>query len=64
MKQRVFSGIQPTGTGELHVGNLVGALNNWVEMQATYDAIYCVVDLHAMTVPFDMSATTTTMITK
>lgn len=54
MKQRVFSGIQPTGTGELHVGNLVGALNNWVEMQATYDAIYCVVDLHAMTVPFDV----------
>jgi tryptophanyl-tRNA synthetase len=54
VKQRVFSGIQPTGTGELHVGNLVGALRNWVAMQATYDAIYCVVDLHAMTVPFDV----------
>lgn len=52
-RKRVFSGIQPTGTGELHIGNLVGALKNWVEMQDTYDTIYCVVDLHAMTVPYD-----------
>ena len=53
MKNRVFSGIQPSGTGELHVGNLVGALSNWVRMQDEYDAIYCIVDLHAMTVPYD-----------
>lgn len=52
-RKRVFSGIQPTGTGELHIGNLVGALSNWVSMQATYDCIYCVVDLHAMTVPYE-----------
>jgi tryptophanyl-tRNA synthetase len=52
-RKRVFSGIQPTGTGELHIGNLVGALRNWVEMQTDYDTIYCVVDLHAMTVPYD-----------
>ena len=52
-RKRVFSGIQPTGTGELHIGNLVGALRNWVEMQDEFDTIYCVVDLHAMTVPYD-----------
>ncbi|MDH3462866.1 MAG: tryptophan--tRNA ligase, partial [Acidimicrobiia bacterium] len=49
--KRVFSGIQPTG--ELHLGNYVGALKNWVTMQDTYDTIYCVVDLHAMTLPYD-----------
>lgn len=54
-RKRVFSGIQPTGTGDLHIGNLVGALRNWVEMQESYDCIYCVVDLHAMTVPYDAS---------
>lgn len=53
MSKRVFSGIQPSGRGELHVGNLVGALRNWVDMQTEYDCIYCVVDLHAMTVPYD-----------
>ncbi len=53
MKKRVFSGIQPTGAGQLHVGNLVGALKNWVEMQDQHDCIYCVVDLHAMTVPYE-----------
>ncbi len=51
-RQRVFSGIQPTG--DLHLGNYVGALRNWVDMQESYDTIYCVVDLHAMTVPFDV----------
>ncbi len=51
--KRVFSGIQPTGTGEFHIGNLVGALDNWRRMQSDYDTIYCVVDLHAMTVPYD-----------
>ena len=51
--RRVFSGIQPTG--ELHLGNYVGALRNWVMMQDEYDeTIYCVVDLHAMTVPYDV----------
>jgi tryptophanyl-tRNA synthetase len=45
---RIFSGIQPTG--DAHLGNYLGAVRNWVEYQDTYDAIYCVVDLHAMTV--------------
>ena len=51
--KRVFSGIQPTG--DLHLGNYVGALRNWVTMQAEYDTIYCVVDLHAMTIPYDVA---------
>ncbi len=50
-QQRVFSGIQPTG--DIHIGNYMGALRNWVAMQAEYDAIYCVVDLHALTLPQD-----------
>jgi tryptophanyl-tRNA synthetase len=49
-RRRVFSGAQPTG--EPHIGNLIGALDNWVAMQEDYDTIYCVVDLHAMTVPY------------
>ena len=52
-RKRVFSGIQPTG--ELHFGNLVGALDNWVSMQKEYETYYCVVDLHAMTVPYDVA---------
>ena len=48
---RVFSGIQPTG--ELHLGNYLGALRQWVADQDSHDAIYCVVDLHAMTLPYD-----------
>ncbi len=47
--RRVFSGIQPTG--EQHLGNLLGATRNWVRMQHETDAIFCVVDLHAVTVP-------------
>ncbi len=47
--KRVFSGIQPSG--DLHLGNLLGALINWEKMQDDYDAIYCVVDLHALTLP-------------
>ncbi len=47
-KERVFSGMQPTHT--LHLGNYLGALTRWVEMQATHECIYCVVDLHAVTV--------------
>ena len=48
---RVFSGIQPSG--DKHLGNLLGALVQWVDMQDTHDAIYCVVDLHALTMPKD-----------
>lgn len=46
--QRVFSGMQPTST--LHLGNYLGALTNWVAMQESYDCVYCVVDMHAITV--------------
>jgi tryptophanyl-tRNA synthetase len=49
MKQRIFSGIQPSGT--LHIGNYLGAVKNWVALQEKYDSIFCVVDLHAITVP-------------
>ena len=51
MRKRVFSGIQPTG--EIHIGRYVGAVRNWVNMQADYDNIICVVDLHAITVQQD-----------
>ena len=46
--KRVFSGIQPTGN--LHLGNYLGAIKNWVAMQREYDCLYCIVDLHAITV--------------
>jgi len=48
MKPRVLSGIQPTGS--LHIGNYLGALKNWVTLQDTYECIFCIVDLHAITV--------------
>ncbi len=48
---RVFSGIQPTG--DVQLGNLLGAVRHWVDQQAEADSIYCVVDLHALTVPQD-----------
>lgn len=51
MKKRVFSGIQPSGV--VHIGNYIGALKNWVSMQESFDAIYCIVDLHAITVSQD-----------
>ena len=51
---RVFSGIKPTG--EVHLGNLLGALRNWVVDQDAHDCTYCVVDLHALTVPQDPAA--------
>ncbi|WP_322514798.1 tryptophan--tRNA ligase [Rhodopseudomonas palustris] len=47
--QRVFSGVQPTGN--LHLGNYLGAIVNFVKLQETHNCIYCVVDLHAITVP-------------
>jgi len=51
MKQRVFSGIQPSGT--LHIGNYLGAIKYWVAGQEQFDNFFCVVDLHAITVPQD-----------
>jgi tryptophanyl-tRNA synthetase len=50
-KQRVLSGVQPTGN--LHLGNYLGAIRNWVQEQSNYDNYFCVVDLHAITVPHD-----------
>ena len=47
-KKLVFSGVQPTGN--LHLGNYLGALKNFVSLQKNMDCIYCVVDLHAITV--------------
>ena len=47
MKTRVFSGMQPTGN--LHIGNYLGALKNWVRIQHEYECIFCIVDLHAVT---------------
>jgi tryptophanyl-tRNA synthetase len=49
---RVFSGIKPTG--EMHIGNYIGAVSRWVADQEQGEAIYCMVDLHAMTVPYDV----------
>ncbi len=49
MAQRILSGVQPTGN--LHLGNYLGAIRNWVETQQDYDNFFCVVDLHAITVP-------------
>lgn len=52
-RQRVLSGMQPSGQGELHLGNYLGAAKQWVDLQANYDAYYMIVDLHAITVPYD-----------
>lgn len=49
--KRVFSGIQPTG--EIHLGNYLGAIRNWVKLLDDYECIYCIVDYHAMTVPYE-----------
>jgi tryptophanyl-tRNA synthetase len=49
--KRIFSGIQPSGN--LHLGNYLGAIKQWVELQNDYEAIFCIVDLHAITVPQD-----------
>jgi tryptophanyl-tRNA synthetase len=48
---RIFSGIQPSG--ELHIGNWLGAVQNWVHLQQHYDCLICIVDLHAITVKYD-----------
>jgi tryptophanyl-tRNA synthetase len=47
---RIFSGIQPSG--ELHIGNYLGAVKNWAELQRSYESFFCVVDYHAITVPY------------
>src|SRR5258706_10090559 len=49
--RRIFSGIQPSG--ELHIGNCLGAVQNWVRLQTQYDSLFCVVDLHAITQDYD-----------
>jgi tryptophanyl-tRNA synthetase len=51
MPKRIFSGAQPTGN--LHIGNYLGALRNWVALQHEYESFFCVVDLHAITLPQD-----------
>jgi tryptophanyl-tRNA synthetase len=51
-RPRILSGIQPTADS-FHLGNYLGALRNWVALQDTYDAFYCVVDLHALTMEWD-----------
>ncbi len=48
-RPRIFSGIQPTGS--THLGNYLGALKNWEALQDDHDAVYCIVDLHALTLP-------------
>ncbi len=53
MKKRILSGAQPTGS--LHIGNYLGALKNWVALQNEYEALYCIVNLHAITLPHDPS---------
>ena len=54
MKPRVFSGIQPSG--HLHLGNYLGAVKRWVDAQAEKENFFCIVDLHALTVPQDPEA--------
>jgi len=48
---RIFSGIQPSG--ELHIGNWLGAVQNWVRLQESYECLFCIVDLHAITGPYE-----------
>jgi tryptophanyl-tRNA synthetase len=50
---RVLSGVQPSGSGRLHIGNYIGALKQWVKVQHEYESFFCVVDLHAITVQQD-----------
>ena len=51
MTKRIFSGAQPTGN--VHLGNYLGALKNWVALQHEYESFFCIVNLHAITVPQD-----------
>lgn len=50
-KPRILSGIQPSGA--LHLGNYLGAVQNWVRLQDEYECFYCIVDLHAVTIPYE-----------
>src|ERR1700724_1100534 len=50
--ERVFSGVQPTGN--LHLGNYLGAIVNFVKLQETHNCLYCVVDMHALTQPVEV----------
>ncbi len=54
MKQRLFSGIQPTGN--LHIGNYIGAISQWLKLQETHESVFSIVDLHAITVHQDPAA--------
>ena len=51
---RIFSGIQPTG--DLHIGNWLGAVRNWVALQDRFECVYCIVDLHAVTLPYEVAS--------
>ncbi len=51
--KRLFSGIQPTGA--VHVGNYLGALRNWVDLQSEFEALFCIVDLHAITIDYEVA---------
>lgn len=53
MAKRLFSGIQPSG--DIHIGNYLGAIRNWVSLIPQYECIYCVVDYHAITMPYEPS---------
>jgi tryptophanyl-tRNA synthetase len=54
-KPRVFSAVQPTG--KLHIGNYIGALSLWAKEQYSFDGLFCVVDLHALTIPESINPT-------
>lgn len=54
MKKRLFSGIQPSG--ELHIGNYLGAIQNWIKYLDSHECIYSIVDYHALTVPYETTA--------
>ncbi|KAL6578487.1 Tryptophan--tRNA ligase, chloroplastic/mitochondrial [Orobanche minor] len=50
-KKRIVSGVQPTGS--IHLGNYLGAIKNWIDLQNTYETLFSIVDLHAITLPYD-----------
>ncbi len=55
MPKRIFSGVQPTGN--VHLGNYLGALRNWVALQHEYESFFCIVNLHAITTRQDPKTT-------
>jgi len=54
LMDRIFSGIQPTG--EIHIGNYVGAIRNWAQLVKDYDCVYCVVDYHSITIEYEVAS--------